>query len=108
MMKKAVFILCTVFFFVSCKKEYSYEDGKGSNPDPGLYYIKATINGTPRTFAFDAFAEKTTYSDGTHSLDLMGYASSSMSNLEGIILTIYYTAPDLAAPSTYDEYYPGS
>jgi len=79
-MKKIFIIsLCFSALFLSCKKS-------NSGGSAGSYYIKASMDGTAKTFNVNALASKFT-ANGITSIAVFGNVSSA-ANLEGINITI--------------------
>lgn len=108
MIKKLVFILCLGSFFVSCKKEYSYEGGP-ENYETNNNYIKFNVEGVgDKLFKIGAVAMRTTDGAGDITIDLLGYASTDVSNLEGIHLTIFYNTNITPSTGVYREDYQGN
>lgn len=96
MTKHLVFVLSVCFLLISCQKELGFENIPGST-----YYIKFNVDGSPRQYTYGAAAFTETDILG-NKLSFIAFASSSVDNLESILLNIYYdaTAPDV---NTYTE-----
>lgn len=95
MKKILLFTACIAVLAVSCKKSSSSSNGG--------YYIKATVDGTAKTFNVNAMAMKMDMG-GAVSLSIFGNVTSA-ATLEGINLTINNTPnPSKAITAgTYDE-----
>ena len=106
-----VFTLAS-FVLVSCSKEISFETatsggGGGTGGGGSIYFLQANVNGTTRTFNYNAMAKVTDFGNGLKSLSLIGSATSNASNLEGINLTINFFGSNPKA-GTFSEDYSGS
>jgi hypothetical protein len=85
-MKRLLYVLSISILLFSCRKEYSYEGGPTSNP---TYYLMATVDGVPLEFNVDNEAAYT-ISSSTNVLELIGFASSDLTDNTSIILDIHY------------------
>jgi len=104
--------LCLAIISISCKKS-------GSGGSTSSYYMKATIDGTAKTFNVDALGQKFT-SGGVTFIGASGNVTTPTSSLEGMGITINNSpsqkpivagtysetaSPDFAAGAVYN---PGS
>jgi hypothetical protein len=110
-MKLSSLLVISSFLLFSCQKELSHEtptntggsgSGTGGGGSNNSYYIRAKVNGTDRSFNYNDMAKVTDLGGGSKMISLIGSASSSANNLEGINLTISFLSGSPVA-GTYSE-----
>ena len=90
-MKQLVLFAVVGLLLASCQKEKSLETSAVVAPGgTSTYYLTAKIDGTLHTFDVNDAAKITDFGSGMSSLSILGSASSSTSDLEGINLSINF------------------
>jgi hypothetical protein len=109
LMKQLSLLVISSFFLLSCQKELSHEtstntggSGTGGGGGNNSYYIRAKVNGSDRSFNYNDMAKVTDLGGGSKTISLIGSASPSATNLEGINLTISFLNGSPVA-GTYNE-----